>query len=123
MPLCLLSTPTNTPEQLAEAMSFRHSTVMSIMTARLEVLKAAQQIWEEDGLKRFMYHMSKLQDSAVLVDILRVICAKPRLLTLELAAMLLPLVSGLLFEVYEEYLMQPCAKVSATLALRASWCS
>ena len=46
--------------------------------------------------------LSEVRDSAVWVDFLRVLNARPTLFTLEGAVVILPLVNEILFEVYEE---------------------
>ncbi|KAI8854729.1 WD40-repeat-containing domain protein [Chytridium lagenaria] len=67
--------------------------------------------WDEGDLKSAMETLSTCRDPAVWIDILRVMNLKPKLLTLEIATILLPLLNELLFEVYEDYIITACTTV------------
>jgi hypothetical protein len=88
---------------LLDSLSFRNTSMVTILSTRLSNIRQVRQVWKQESIKGSVEQLLSLRDSAVLVDILRIIVAKPSLVTLEVAAELLPLVGELLFESFEEY--------------------
>jgi katanin p80 WD40 repeat-containing subunit B1 len=101
----LLSTQTkaNTPGDILESINFCHASVHQVLSTRLGNIKQVRDIWKEDAIKPSIEHLLKLRDSSAFVDVLRILVLKPSLITLDVAVELLPMVSELLFEVFEEY--------------------
>ncbi|KAJ3191007.1 Katanin p80 WD40 repeat-containing subunit B1 [Irineochytrium annulatum] len=103
-----------TEDDVVDAVGFRHVSMVSILTARLAALRAIKYGWDEGGggnVKAAFEALSACKDTAVWVDFLRVLETKQRLLTLEIAAMMLPMLNELLFEVFEDYIVTACRMI------------
>lgn len=85
-----------------ETLLFRHNSVLSILRSRLTSIRMVRQVWDESSIRQAVETMEGLKDSSVWVDMLRVVNLKPRMVTLDVAVILLAGVGELLFEVYEE---------------------
>lgn len=94
--------PPTTDSDIIDALLFRHTSIASILHSRLTSIRLIRQAWDESNIKQAIETMVNLKDSAVCIDILRIINLKPKLLTLDAAIVLLPALNELLFEVYEE---------------------
>ncbi|KAJ3104422.1 Katanin p80 WD40 repeat-containing subunit B1 [Phlyctochytrium bullatum] len=101
----------STDEEIIESLQFRHISMVSIFSNRLQSIKAIRAGWDEGDIKASMETLAACRDPAVWIDVFRVINLKPKLLTLEIAAILLPLLNELLFEVYEDYITTACTTV------------
>ena len=77
--------------------------MQSILTDRLKKIREVRNLWKEEAIKASVEKMSKIRDSSVLFDILRILVLKPSLFSLDVAVELLPLITELLFEIYEEF--------------------
>ncbi len=99
-----LSNNASISEVLAN-MSVRHNSMQGILNSKLQNLQAVHDSWEDDSIKSAVEIMKSLRDNSVMVDMLRVINCKPRLISLEVATLLLPLLMELLFDIYEEYFL------------------
>ncbi|KAJ3103762.1 Katanin p80 WD40 repeat-containing subunit B1 [Phlyctochytrium planicorne] len=102
--------PSNDAEVI-ESLEFRHISMVSIFSNRLSSIRSVRQAWDGSDLKSAMDTLAACRDPAVWVDILRVLNLKPKLLNLETATVLLPLLNELLFEVYEDYIITACTTV------------
>lgn len=103
IPLALNSNTPNTESELIDQMAFRHSSTLSIFSQRLGNTQALLAVWDESNLCQAIEQLAAIRESSVLVDVTRVIILKPQLMTLDHAILLLPLLSELLFETFEEY--------------------
>ena len=86
---------------LLESLSFRNTSMQTILSSRQSNIQQVRQAWRE-SVKSAIELLAVIRDSAVLVDILRIILLKPSIVTLEIASELVPLVSELLFSSFEE---------------------
>jgi hypothetical protein len=93
----------NNTGELFESMLFRHDSVQGILNSKLFHLQTIREVWSEDSIVPALETMVKLGDSSVVVDVLRVFNCKPKLINLEAATIILPMLSELLFAIYEEY--------------------
>jgi katanin p80 WD40 repeat-containing subunit B1 len=80
----------------------RNTTMQSILTERLNNIREVRNVWREDAIKASIEKLSKIRDSSTLVDILRILVLKPSMLSLDVTVEILPLITELLFEMYEE---------------------
>ncbi|KAJ3213837.1 Katanin p80 WD40 repeat-containing subunit B1 [Dinochytrium kinnereticum] len=101
----------STDAEIIESLEFRHISMVSIFSNRLSSIRSVKQAWDEGDLKTAVETLGTCRDPAVWVDILRVLNLKPKLMNLEIATLLLPLLNELLFEVYEDYIITACTTV------------
>eukprot|EP00842_Homolaphlyctis_polyrhiza_P002065 jgi/Hompol1/285/HPOL_000400-RA len=99
------------PNDIIDAMLFRSASMESILTTRLTHLRLAREAWTESNPKLALDVILGIKDHSALIDILRILNLKPRLLTLEMAAAMLPALCELLFEYYEDYIRTACSTV------------
>ncbi|KAI8929009.1 WD40-repeat-containing domain protein [Entophlyctis helioformis] len=97
-----------TDSDIADSLLFRHTSLQTILASRLANLRLVREVWSESNPKAALDVVLGLRDNGVLVDFLRILNLKPRLLTLEMAASLLPSLCELLFEMYEDYIHIAC---------------
>ncbi|KAJ3287153.1 Katanin p80 WD40 repeat-containing subunit B1 [Borealophlyctis nickersoniae] len=112
----LLLSPTTEPPPTSDAdvidlLLFRHASLASILKSRLASIRMIREAWDETNIRHAVESMIALKDSSVWVDMLRVVNLKPKLLTLDVAVLLLPMLNELLFEVYEDYIVTACATI------------
>ncbi|KAJ3408249.1 hypothetical protein HDV05_005065 [Chytridiales sp. JEL 0842] len=94
---------TPTDDDIIDSLQLRHTSILSILTNRLHSIKAIAEVWDEHNTRPSIEVLTiTCRDPAVWVDILRVLSVRPKLMTLEVAGLLLPILNELLFEVYEE---------------------
>ena len=96
------NTPIQSESDVIDQMLCRHTSMMTILSSKLTHIQTIRDVWQEENIRDAIDQLSMIKDSSVLVDILRIIALKPKLLTLELSVLLLPLLCELLFEIYEE---------------------
>ncbi|KAJ3246427.1 Katanin p80 WD40 repeat-containing subunit B1 [Chytriomyces hyalinus] len=100
----------HTDENLIESLTFRNTSMTLILTARLRALQDIRSVWDESNVKPALEMMLECRDAGVRVDILRLMNMRAaKVFTLDVAIMVLPLLSELLFEVYEDYIIEACA--------------
>ena len=97
---------------LIESLLFRHTSLCSIFQSRLSSIRCVREVWDETNIRSAVEVMSRTRDSALWIDILRILNLRPRLLTLDVAVLLLPLLKDLLFEFFEEYGLHGCLLVA-----------
>ncbi|TPX60014.1 hypothetical protein PhCBS80983_g02077 [Powellomyces hirtus] len=100
--------PPTSDQDIMDSVLFRHASVASILHSRLASIRMVRQVWDENNVKHAIESLQALKDSAVLVDILRIINLKPKLLTLDTALLMLPMLHEVFFEVYEDYIVTAC---------------
>ncbi|KAI8819538.1 WD40-repeat-containing domain protein [Fimicolochytrium jonesii] len=105
------SPPSTSDNDIIDSLLFRHASVGSILNNRLTSIRIVRSAWDESNIRPTIESLVTLKDASVLVDVLRIINLKPKLLTMEAALMLLPLVHELFFEVYEDYIVTACNTV------------
>ncbi|TPX49956.1 hypothetical protein SeMB42_g02414 [Synchytrium endobioticum] len=93
------------------SLSEHHVSVTKSLSARLTALRTVRAAWTSAGLRGAMDACAAIQDFSVWVDFLKILCAKPKLLTLESCALFLPVLDELLFAVYEEYVVVACGTI------------
>ncbi|KAJ3124937.1 ADP-ribosylation factor-like protein 13B [Nowakowskiella sp. JEL0407] len=103
--------PTSTPSDILQSMLARHTSVLHILNSRLVNLKVVRGVWDDGGVVGAVEVLKQVGDNAVVVDLLRVLNIKPKLVTLECAGGVLGLVRGLIMEGYEEYIMTACTTI------------
>ncbi|KAL2915671.1 Katanin p80 WD40 repeat-containing subunit B1 [Polyrhizophydium stewartii] len=113
MPLAMpvdASTP-RTDSDIMDAILFRHASIENILSSRLSNLRLARDAWSETNPKASLETILAMHDNSVFVDFLRILVLKPRIVTLDMAAQLIPALCGLLFEIYEDYIQTACMMV------------
>jgi hypothetical protein len=90
------------PKDILSALSFRHNTVQGILNSKLHNIQQVREMWNESTIMPALETLREIADTSVILDILRVINCKPKLINLEVATMILPLLNELLFGIYEE---------------------
>jgi katanin p80 WD40 repeat-containing subunit B1 len=89
-------------DDILDGLMYRSTTMQLILNTRLNSIRQVRDTWREDAIKASILKLSEIRDSSVLADVLRILVLKPSLLSLDIAVDLLPLISELLFEIYEE---------------------
>jgi con80 domain of Katanin len=79
--------------------------MIAILSNRLKDIRKVRDVWTEDSVRLSVEKLVSIRNSSVLIDILRILLLKPSLLTLDVAVVILPAVSELLFEIYEEFVV------------------
>ena len=87
---------------IIDALQFRHTAVETILQSRLSHLSLSREVWTDTNARGSIDYILASQDHGALVDLLRILNLKPKLLTLEIAGVLLPALCELLFEIFEE---------------------
>jgi katanin p80 WD40 repeat-containing subunit B1 len=95
-------------EDFIELLLFRHTSLTNIFQSRLNQIRCVREVWDEAHVKPAVEMMVRTRDSSLWVDLLRILNLRPRLLTLDIAVLLLPLLKDLLFEVFEDYILTAC---------------
>lgn len=92
------------PGDLADQLLERHASFTSSMEKRLVNIKLVKQSWDSVGVKGALDTMILLKDSAVWIDVLRLLNTNHKLISnLEMCEVLLPVLQELLFEAHQEY--------------------
>ncbi|KAH9274498.1 hypothetical protein BASA83_003131 [Batrachochytrium salamandrivorans] len=91
-------TNSSSESDVMEAMLSWHTSMEIILHARRDNLRLSREVWTESNPKATIDVLLRLRDHSTLVDFLRILNLKPRLLTLEIAAQMLPSLCELLFE-------------------------
>ncbi len=89
-------------DSILDEILHRNTTMQSILTERLSNIREVRNVWREDAIKASIEKLSNIRDSSTLVDILRILVLKPSMLSLDVTVEILPLITELLFEMYEE---------------------
>ncbi|KAJ3274072.1 Katanin p80 WD40 repeat-containing subunit B1 [Terramyces sp. JEL0728] len=97
-----------TIDDALDSLNFRHTSVLNIMTSRLQNIRSIRSVWNEEDIRVSIAQLVEIRETGVVADILRMLVCKPKLLTLEICSMLIPLLSEMLFEMYEEYIKLSC---------------
>ncbi|ORX89179.1 WD40 repeat-like protein [Basidiobolus meristosporus CBS 931.73] len=92
-------------EDFVEHLSNGHASVADQMAKRLEDVRALRATWDEAGVTRALKMLPTIKDTAVYVDLLKIFTLNPKLLNIEASITILPLVTELLFEPYENYII------------------
>ena len=92
----------NTPDDVLDNIMFRHTTMNNILTNKLASIREVRDVWREDAIKNSIERLVSIRNSSVFVDVLRILLLKPSLLSLDVATDILPLITELLFETFEE---------------------
>ncbi|KAJ3311083.1 Katanin p80 WD40 repeat-containing subunit B1 [Boothiomyces sp. JEL0838] len=102
------SIPINTIEDALDTMNFRHTSVLNILTSRLQHIRSIRNVWNEEDIRASIVQLLEIRETSVAADILRILNCKPKLLSLEICSMIIPLLCEMLFEMYEEYIKLSC---------------
>ncbi|KAI9000020.1 WD40-repeat-containing domain protein [Gaertneriomyces semiglobifer] len=100
--------PPTTEQDIVESLVFRHTSVTNILTTRLANVRLVRTVWDETNIRPTMETLLELKDYAVWTDLLKIVNLKPKMLTLEVALMILPVLNELLGEIYEDYIVTAC---------------
>ncbi|KAK9767711.1 hypothetical protein K7432_002277 [Basidiobolus ranarum] len=92
-------------EDFVAHLSNGHLSMVDHMTNRLNTVHTLRATWDEAGIARALKMLPTIKDTAVYVDILKVLTANPKLLNIETSITVLPFVMELLFEPYECYII------------------
>lgn len=105
--------------QLISHIQDNHNTVMAVLGERLANFKQAKVSWVENGsgtdskgILSVVGTIGELEDTAVTVEVLRMLPHREDYLTLDLCTALLPLMIDLFNFTYEDYLLQALAWTS-----------
>ncbi|KAL5035622.1 Katanin p80 WD40 repeat-containing subunit B1 [Batrachochytrium dendrobatidis] len=105
------SSTVSSDQDVIESVLNRHVSMVTVLNTRLENIRLVREVWSENNPKLALDVVCKLEDRSVLVEFLRILNLRPRLLTLEIAVQILPLSCELLFEMYEDYIQIACSTV------------
>jgi katanin p80 WD40 repeat-containing subunit B1 len=92
-------------DEILDTMASNHVSIQTILSNRLSNIKNVRQVWQDqtkDSVKLSLSQLENINDSAVIADVLKIITLKPKIINIQLCTMILPLLSQLLFEIYEE---------------------
>jgi hypothetical protein len=100
----ILSTPTNiqTNQEILENLNYRHTSIQTILDTKLSLIKLIREQWSLESIKPSIQILTQNKNNAVLVDILRIVQCRPKLITLDIAVILQPLINELFFDIYSE---------------------
>ncbi|KAJ3147684.1 Katanin p80 WD40 repeat-containing subunit B1 [Geranomyces michiganensis] len=103
--------PPTSDADVQDALLFRHTSVASILHSRLASIRMVRGQWDEHNIRPAIEAVVSLKDASVLVDVLKIVNVKPKLLSLEGALLVLPMLHELFFEVYEDYIIVACETI------------
>ncbi|KXJ25296.1 Protein AKTIP-like [Exaiptasia diaphana] len=94
--------------QLSESESLNmlsksHMSILSIMSARQRNLSVIAKYWGDGEIKSAIQTAVNMNDSAILVDVLNVLCLKQTLWNLDICLIILPQLKDLFISKYESY--------------------
>lgn len=89
---------------IIEVVMQQHLTFMGLMKSRLTKLQVIRRFWDGTDLKGALETMGKMGDHSVLVDVVSVLIERTQVFTLEICAVILPLLTNLLSSEIDRYL-------------------
>ncbi|XWS63239.1 hypothetical protein CRYUN_Cryun06bG0078500 [Craigia yunnanensis] len=89
-------TPSASHEDVVADVMEQHDQFISSMQSRLAKLQVVHRYWERNDVKGAISAMEKMDDHAVLADVMSIVTEKTDIVTLDICTYLLPLLSGLL---------------------------
>nr|DAD32704.1 TPA_asm: hypothetical protein HUJ06_011555 [Nelumbo nucifera] len=81
-----------------------HDQFVGSMQSRLTKLQVVRRYWERNDVKGAISAMDKMSDHAVVADVISILAEKMDMVTLEICACLLPLLTGLLESNFDRHL-------------------
>jgi katanin p80 WD40 repeat-containing subunit B1 len=100
--------PHQTEKEVQESLLSRHTSLCNIFQSRLSSIRCVREVWDDNNIKAAVEVLTRTREPALWIDILRILNLRPRLLSLEVAILLLPVLRDLLFEVFEDYIITCC---------------
>eukprot|EP00794_Sanderia_malayensis_P019228 gene19228-21155_t len=94
-----------------ESLRKSHSSICTIMNARLKNLSIVGQMWTDGEIKAAVQTAASMPDQAVLVDLLNVLLLKQTLWNLDICVALLPELKQMFSSKYESYVETGCNAV------------
>lgn len=95
--------PAMTESEAVSTLTKSHGSINSIMTSRLKNLSIVARYWGDGDIKTAVQISVDMNDQAVLVDLLNVLCLKQTLWNLDVCSLLLPHLKDLISSKYESY--------------------
>lgn len=95
--------PAMSEKDAISALSKSHDSIATIMTARLKNLSVVARHWGDGEIKTAVQVSVDMNDQAILVDLLNVLCLKQTLWNLDVCSLLLPHLKDLISSKYESY--------------------
>jgi len=98
------STKNTNLDNIQEELLATHHTPLGVLNSRLTKLKVVRNIWSKGNFKGALEAAIKMNDHAILVDILKLFIVKKDLFTNEICNLLFPALRDLFYSQYEEYI-------------------
>ncbi|CAH1780535.1 unnamed protein product [Owenia fusiformis] len=92
-----------------------HDSMMAVMSSRQRNLQIVRALWTGGNIKTAVDSAIGMNDQAVVVDVLNILCAKSNLWSLDMCALLLPQLKDLLGSKYENYVQTTCMSLRTIL--------
>ncbi|KAL9974462.1 hypothetical protein ACROYT_G011496 [Oculina patagonica] len=95
--------PAMSEKEAVSTLTKSHESIAAIMTSRLRNLSVVARYWGDGDIKNAVQISVDMNDQAVLVDLLNVLCLKQTLWNLDVCSLLLPHLKDLISSKYESY--------------------
>ncbi|CAH3183464.1 unnamed protein product [Porites lobata] len=95
--------PSISESEAVSTLTKSHGSINAIMTSRLKNLSIVARYWGDGDIKTAVQVSVDMNDQAVLVDVLNVLCLKQTLWNLDVCSLLLPHLKDLISSKYESY--------------------
>ncbi|KAG5461005.1 MAG: con80 domain of katanin-domain-containing protein, partial [Olpidium bornovanus] len=99
-----------TQEELLEALSSGHYTMVGVLNQKLDTIRSVRAVWEESDPRLALERLRAANDSCVSADVLKVINSGGgrRGLNLDVVGVLCCIIREMLFEVFEDHITTAC---------------
>ncbi|KAJ7383140.1 Katanin p80 WD40 repeat-containing subunit B1 [Desmophyllum pertusum] len=95
--------PAMSEKEAVSTLAKSHESIAAIMTSRLKNLSVVARFWGDGDIKNAVQISVDMNDQAVLVDLLNVLCLKQTLWNLDVCSLVLPHLKDLISSKYESY--------------------
>ncbi|XP_006816983.1 katanin p80 WD40 repeat-containing subunit B1-like [Saccoglossus kowalevskii] len=103
--------PEVSESEIISAIEKGHGSMCSVLTSRHKNLDVVRSIWTSGEIRTALESAINMNDLAIIVDLLNVMCLKTSLWKLDLCVVLLPKIEELVESKYENYILTSCQAI------------
>lgn len=107
--------PSMTESEAVSTLRKSHGSIAAIMSSRLKNLNTVARYWADGDIKSAVQNAVDMNDQAILVDLLNVLCLKQSLWNLDVCSLLLPHLKDLISSKYESYVQAGATSIKLIL--------
>lgn len=107
--------PAMSESEAVSTLTKSHGSIAAIMSSRLKNLSTVARYWADGDIKSAVQIAVDMNDQAILVDVLNVLCLKQTLWNLDVCSLLLPHLKDLISSKYESYVHSGASAIKLIL--------